>query len=57
VTAPAPACVANRAPEDGPILGRSSPPALGVSLDGGPRGLPIGVAYPTGRVEHRKAPR
>jgi hypothetical protein len=56
----APAYVTNWGPLDGPILGRSSPPALSVFLAGerlpGDVGLPIGIAYPTGLVERRRGP-
>src|SRR5438445_381685 len=42
-------------PLDGPILGRDHPPALGVVGKAAP-GMPIGIAYPVGLVEHRRGP-
>jgi hypothetical protein len=42
-------------PLDGPILRSHQPPAIGVV--GEPGGAwPIGMAFPTGQVEHRRGP-
>jgi hypothetical protein len=42
-------------PSDGPVLGEHEPPALGVISSPG-EAMPVGVAFPTGHVQHRKGP-